>query len=138
VLDVGTGTGVLARIARARGATFVVGTDIDPLALACARAHAGLDLSSNPIHFGTEAPDHWGRQFGIVVANILRAPLESMAAALSGAVAPAGVLLLSGITRAEAPVLRVCYENAGMEVRSQSCLDEWALLRLEPGEVRSG
>src|SRR5262245_57179926 len=43
VLDVGTGTGVLARVARARGASFVVGTDIDPLALACAEAHSVLD-----------------------------------------------------------------------------------------------
>src|ERR1700736_3017694 len=39
VLDVGTGTGVLARIARGRGAHFVVGTDIDPLALARAEAN---------------------------------------------------------------------------------------------------
>ena len=43
VLDVGTGTGILARIARARGASFVVGTDIDPAAVACAKAHAELD-----------------------------------------------------------------------------------------------
>src|SRR5581483_1767266 len=35
VLDVGTGTGILARIARARGASFVVATDIDPDALSC-------------------------------------------------------------------------------------------------------
>ena len=43
VLDVGTGTGILARIARARGAPFVAGTDIDPVAIDCARAHAEWD-----------------------------------------------------------------------------------------------
>src|SRR5512140_399256 len=48
VLDVGTGTGILARIARARGASFVVGTDIDPSAIACAQAHAELDESGSP------------------------------------------------------------------------------------------
>jgi ribosomal protein L11 methyltransferase len=46
VLDVGTGTGVLARIARARGASFVVGTDIDPAALESAAAHAALDSAT--------------------------------------------------------------------------------------------
>ena len=46
MLDVGTGTGILARIARARGASFVVGTDIDPLAVACSKAHAELDTAT--------------------------------------------------------------------------------------------
>lgn len=133
VLDVGTGTGVLARIARARGASFVVGTDIDPAALACAGAHADLDSHPVAIRFGSQAPDHWGACFDVVVANILRAPLMELAAALSRAVAPAGVLLLSGITRPETPALRVSYERAGMKVRSESHQEEWALLRLEHG-----
>jgi ribosomal protein L11 methylase PrmA len=48
VLDVGTGTGILARIAAARGATYVVGTDIDSTAVACAKAHAELDNLASP------------------------------------------------------------------------------------------
>lgn len=133
VLDVGTGTGVLARIARARGASFVVGTDIDPAALNCAGAHADLDTYPVAIHFGAQAPDHWGACFDLVVANILGPPLMELAGALSRAVAPAGVLLLSGITRPETPALRVSYERLGMKVRSESHLQEWALLRLEHG-----
>ncbi len=133
VLDVGTGTGVLARIARARGAALVVGTDIDAAALACARAHAALDSHPVAIGFGDEAPDHWGARFDLVVANILRSPLIELAACLCRAVGPTGVLLLSGITRPETPALRVAYEQAGMRVRSESHLEEWALLRLEHG-----
>ncbi len=131
VLDVGTGTGVLARIARARGADFVVGTDIDSSALACAGAHAALDSHPLAIQFGDQPPDHWGARFDLVVANILRSPLMELATCLSRAVAPEGVLLLSGITRPETPALRVACEQTGMRVRSESHLEEWALLRLE-------
>jgi ribosomal protein L11 methyltransferase len=133
VLDVGTGTGVLARIARARGAAFVAGTDIDPVALACARAHSDLDAHPVAIHFGDEAPDHWGARFDLVIANILARPLQDLAAAVSRAVATSGVLLLGGFTRVEAPALRVAYRSAGMIVLSESHLQEWALLRLEHG-----
>jgi ribosomal protein L11 methyltransferase len=131
VLDVGTGTGVLARIARARGVGFIAGTDIDRLALSSATAHSSLDAHPLGIHFGTESPDHWGARFDLVVANILEAPLEELAPALSRALLPRGVLLLSGFTRPQTPALRVLYEQIGLTFISESHLDEWALLMFE-------
>lgn len=160
VLDVGTGTGILARIARARGASFVVGTDIDPSAIACAQAHAELDESGSPggtatglacaggaagtgvrdpvigsrpaidtIHFGGEAPDHWGAWFDLVVANILEAPLHGLASALCRALKPGGVLLISGFTRPQAPALRLAYETAGLKSAAEFTLEGWVLLK---------
>jgi ribosomal protein L11 methyltransferase len=129
VLDVGTGTGVLARIARARGARFVVGTDIDPPALACARAHTDLDEHPVQIHLSREAPDHWGARFDLVVANILEEPLLKLAPSLSRALRPGGGLLLSGFTRPQSPALRVACEKVGLTFASESHLEEWALLR---------
>jgi ribosomal protein L11 methyltransferase len=173
VLDVGTGTGVLARIARARGASFVVGTDIDPAAVACARANARMDepptasgtgttrgsdagtiqgsdagtiqgsdtglarLDTVPrtvairadIHFGGEPPDHWGGRFDLVVANILESPLHDLAPALRGALAPGGILFISGFTRPQMPSLRVHYEQEGLTFQGDFKLDEWALLK---------
>jgi ribosomal protein L11 methyltransferase len=128
LLDVGTGTGVLARIARARGARFVVGTDIDPAALSCAREHAALDGHPLEIQFTSEAPDHWGARFDIVVANILEAPLQALAPSLCRALAPGGVLLISGFTRPQMPALRVLYEKAGVTSLGHSTLGDWALL----------
>jgi ribosomal protein L11 methyltransferase len=130
VLDVGTGTGVLARIARARGARFVAGTDIDPVALSSARAHSALDGHPIEINLSHEAPDFWGARFDLVVANILQAPLVDLAPALTRALVPGGVLLLSGFTRLQAPALRVLYETAGLTFVRDSCLGEWALLML--------
>lgn len=139
VLDVGTGTGILARIARARGATFVAATDIDPVAVVCARAHADLDVLDRRgaatgsrqfnIHFGAEAPDHWGARFDLVVANILEGPLRSLAPALCRALLPGGVLVISGFTRPQTPALRLVYETAGLESAGNFSLDEWVLLK---------
>jgi ribosomal protein L11 methyltransferase len=131
VLDVGTGTGVLARIARARGAHFIVGTDIDPLALSCAEAHSALDAHPVEIHFSHEAPDYWGARFDLVVANILEEPLGHLAPALSRAPQPGGLLLLSGFTRPQTPALRVLYEKTGVTFVRQSHLDDWSLLMFE-------
>jgi len=131
VLDVGTGTGVLARIARARGARLIVATDIDPVALDCARAHSDLDAHPVAIQFSAAAPDHWGARFDLVVANILEETLRALAPALCRALSPGGILLLSGFTRLQIPALRVLYEGAGLSLYRQSNADEWALLTFQ-------
>jgi ribosomal protein L11 methyltransferase len=131
VLDVGTGTGVLARIARARGATFVIGTDIDADALAAAAANCALDAHAVAIEVCSHPPDHWGPRFDLIVANILEAPLRELAPALGRALAPRGALAISGFTRAQAPALHVHFESVGLQLAGESYLDEWALLVFE-------
>ena len=131
VLDVGTGTGVLARIARARGARFIMGTDIDPAALASAKAHSALDAHPIEIQLSAAAPDHWGAYFDLVAANILEAPLRDLAPALSRALRVGGALVISGFTPPQAPALRVLYERVGLTFTSESRLEEWALLMFE-------
>jgi ribosomal protein L11 methyltransferase len=128
VLDVGTGTGVLARIARARGALFVVGTDIDPASLEIAQKNAALDAGPITLILANAPPDHWGPRFHLIVANILEDPLRSLAGELAKALAPGGVLLLSGFTRLQVPFLRVVYEELSLNFMSESYLEDWALL----------
>ncbi len=130
-LDVGTGTGVLARIARARGVEFVVGTDIDPLALQAATQNAQLDAADSEICFENASPDHWGMRFHLVVANILEGPLHNLAPMLASALVPGGQLLLSGFTRLQTPALRVLYEGLGLHFLSESEYEGWALLHLQ-------
>jgi ribosomal protein L11 methyltransferase len=133
LLDVGTGTGILARIARARDAQFIVGTDIDPVAVNCAKMHADLDGHKMSIHFGSEVPDHWGARFDLVVANILQGALESLAPALCRALVPGGILLISGFMRPQTPALRRVYEATGLKSSGHFRLDEWALLKFDTG-----
>lgn len=130
VLDVGTGTGILARIARARGALLIVGTDIDAYAREVASANVLLDPpDAVPIIIEDASPQKRGPVFDLVVANILQLPLLSLAPALIGALAPRGTLLLSGFTSAETPQLRNAY--ASLLYRGESKLDGWSLLAFE-------
>lgn len=133
VLDVGTGTGVLARIARARGSPRVVATDIDPQALQCARAHMALDHHPLDIPLSTDGPECLGERFDRVVANILEEPLRMLAPALHAALVPGGVALLSGFTRPQVPALRLVYERLGFGSDGETHREGWVLLRLRRG-----
>jgi ribosomal protein L11 methyltransferase len=133
VLDVGTGTGILARIARARGASFIVGTDIDPDALAFAKSNVALDAFPVDIELTCQPPDHWGTRFDLIVGNILEGPLQSLAPCLQRALAPGGTLLISGFTRPQAPKLRVLCESLALTCVGQSALDDWVLVTFEAG-----
>jgi ribosomal protein L11 methyltransferase len=128
VLDVGTGTGVLARIARARRARLVSATDIDPRARSLAHAHAALDDHPLPIQISAESPDRCGERFDLVVANILEAPLCELAPALRAALLPGGRLLISGFTRPQVPALSLAFERAGFSGLISALRDNWVLL----------
>jgi ribosomal protein L11 methyltransferase len=95
VLDVGTGSGVLAVAAAVFGARPVVGVDIDPAAIPVSRANAEangveVDVSTTPVG------DVNGR-FDLVLANLSAGTLVSLASDLIARIAPAGTLLLSGL-----------------------------------------
>jgi len=81
VLDVGTGTGVLALMARKLGAGRVVGVDSDPTSVALARENAALNGISGVELSGTPLAQVAG-PFDLVVANILANTLVELAPAL--------------------------------------------------------
>ncbi len=115
----------------------MVGTDIDRDALASGTTNSALDAHAVAIAFSADPPDHWGARFDLIVANILEGPLRELAAALGRALAPYGVLAISGFTRAQGPALRVHFERAGVHLVGESHFDEWALLVFEKGSPQS-
>jgi ribosomal protein L11 methyltransferase len=129
VLDVGTGNGVLARLARAHGVPFVVGTDIDEASLQAARNNAALDAYGGTLTFSNDAPDPFGT-FDVVIANILEGVLLALAPALVRAVAPGGELWLSGFMPPQTPSLRAAFSARGLVVVETYHLDGWCLLQL--------
>lgn len=100
VLDVGTGSGVLALAAHALGARAVVAVDDDPDAIASARenlslnrAAEGIDLRLGDFRGMSQADTGWD----VVTANLTGGLLVRGADVLSATVAPGGVLIVSGV-----------------------------------------
>ncbi len=95
LLDVGTGSGILAIAAGKRGARPIVATDIDELAVPAARENCERNGIDADIVVGSAA-DVSGT-FDVVVANIVAATLQSIARDLRARLAPGGTLVLAGI-----------------------------------------
>lgn len=99
VLDVGTGSGVLAIAAKHLGADYVLGTDID--AVAVRSAQGNLDL--NPVAADIDVQvsdllkDVVEKDFNVVIANMLSEVLFPLIPTLPDVLVPGGTLLLSGI-----------------------------------------
>jgi len=130
VLDVGTGSGLLAIAAQKLGAGRVAATENDPVALRVAAENAARNGIA--LELGLVAPDVVEGQFPIVVANILANTLVELAPGIAARLAPGGALLLSGILAGQEHEVRGAYLAQGLAAdpsreRSQA---EWRLLAL--------
>ncbi len=103
ILDVGTGTGVLAIAAAKAFRRVVVAGDIDAIAVATARTNAIRNGTGAFVHVvearGIGHPALKGR-FDLITANILAAPLRKLAPALAKALEPGGDIILSACSAA--------------------------------------
>lgn len=138
VLDYGCGSGILAMVAKKLGAQGVTGVDIDPQAIESARDNA----ARNHCEIDFFLPDvfaksvHANQRFDIVVANILSSPLKLMAPMLSGRVAPAGALVLSGVLARQADEVAAAYAPyIKLDVWAE--LDGWVALHGRLGSAES-
>jgi ribosomal protein L11 methyltransferase len=133
ILDLGTGTGVLA-IAAARALhRRVLAADIDPAAVLVAADNARLNRAGPMIEVlranGLAAPViRAGAPFDLVFANILLGPLQRLAAPLTRFVAPGGRVVLSGLLTAQANAARTAYRGFRLERCIE--LDGWTTLVL--------
>ena len=133
ILDLGTGSGVLAIAAARAFRRRVLASDIDAAAVRIARDNARLNGSAAWVRVcranGVAAADiRAGAPFDIVFANILLAPLQRLAAPLTRIVAPRGRLILSGLLNAQAATARAAYPHFTLERRI--ALEGWTTLVL--------
>ncbi len=133
VLDVGAGTGVLAIAALRTGARTAVGTDIDPVSVRICRENARVNQV--PARFahanGLQHPlVRAGAPYDLVFANILARPLVSLSQAISSAIRPGGVAILSGLLRHQERYVLAAYLARGFKVDFRIRRDAWAALAL--------
>jgi ribosomal protein L11 methylase PrmA len=128
VLDVGTGSGVLALAALKLGVSRAVGLDIDADALRVAAENARLNNLSHRLQLVLGGPDILDGTWPLVVANVLAAPLIEMAPVLVRRLGHGGTLILSGIPRSLESEVRQTYLRFGMRhIRSEG-RDDWTVL----------
>lgn len=131
VLDLGTGSGVLAIAAVRRGAAHVVATDIDPAALdACVR-NAEVNGAAARIVAVDEPPSSFATAFDAAFANVLAVTLREVARDLVAVVVPGGCLVLSGMLDEQVDAVVECYADAGCSVRRVLRREGWAALVLD-------
>jgi ribosomal protein L11 methyltransferase len=114
VLDVGTGSGVLALSALTLGVERAVGIDVDDEALRVAAVNAHLNGLAARLRLQAGGPETITGTWPLVLANVLAAPLIEMAPALVRRVGRRGRLVLSGIAAGVAPDVENAYVRLGM------------------------
>ncbi|MEM8663269.1 MAG: 50S ribosomal protein L11 methyltransferase [Pseudomonadota bacterium] len=126
VLDVGTGTGVLAIAAEKLGATAVRASDIDPVAVRVASQNVRANRVSRPIRVDTMAGPKGSAD--TVTANILARPLIAMAPALAASTRRR--LILSGLRTRDRRRVEAAYVSRGFVVLSRIVIDDWITIAL--------
>src|SRR5580658_1090033 len=122
VLDVGTGSGILAQAAALLGAGRVWACDTDPEAVGIARGHAGLNVFIGSVDAVR------AHAAGLIVANISPETIARLAPELLRCLRTGGVALLSGFERHEAAEVGAELERRGGVLCEVRLKESWALL----------
>jgi ribosomal protein L11 methyltransferase len=133
ILDLGTGSGVLAIAAARALRQRVLATDIDGSAVRAARANAALNRAGGFVEVikadGVTAPKLRHRApYDLILANILLRPLQRLAAPLTRLTAPGARVVLSGLLASQANAAIAAYRGLALERRID--LDGWTTLIL--------
>src|SRR5262249_24135415 len=135
VLDVGTGTGVLAIAAAKVLRRPVLASDLDPRAVAIAQGNArinGVGGAVEIIHAaGLPAGTFPARgPYALIFANILLEPLKTLATPIARLVARNGQVVLSGLLASQAGTALASYRARGLVLARRMTLEHWPTLIL--------
>ncbi|MFZ0115516.1 MAG: 50S ribosomal protein L11 methyltransferase [Xanthobacteraceae bacterium] len=135
ILDVGTGTGVLAIAAAKALRHHVLASDIDARAVAVATENARINHVA-PLIAVLHAPGLAARRvrehapYDLVFANILLAPLRLLASPMARLMAPQARVILSGLVATQANAALAAYRSNDLALERRIVLDGWATLVL--------
>jgi len=130
VLDIGTGTGILAIAALKLGAPAAEAIDVDPDAVAAARVNARRNGCAG-LTVRLADPAQVRARFPVVVANLLTHTHLALVSDYTRLVAPGGALILGGMLDHEDEAVSRALAASGFTARSRVALEGWASRRLE-------
>ncbi len=128
MLDVGTGSGILALGAAALGCGEIVATDIDPVACAVARENVAKNDCTEQITIDEQPLQELTGQFDLIVANILAEENIRLKDAFIDHLSPGGWLILSGILKEKEALVCHGFADLPLELFPGRYYDEWVCL----------
>ena len=142
VLDVGTGSGVLAVAAARLGAKSVLAVDVDSNAVYTAQKAAELNDLEDVIEVKVGSLDSADGEYDAITANLFPKVIISLAQDFSGKLVSNGLLLISGVVSARAAGIAEVLKTAGFEHHESISLQDWEGLvfykkRIEPPQAEN-
>ncbi|MDX2481078.1 MAG: 50S ribosomal protein L11 methyltransferase [Desulfuromusa sp.] len=128
MLDVGTGSGILALGAAALGCQKVVANDLDPVACTVARENIHKNNYDEQIEISDHPLEKLPGQFDLIVANILAEENIRLRQAFMEHLRSGGWLVLSGILKEKEPLVRAGFADLALEFFPSRYQDEWVCL----------
>ncbi len=143
VLDIGTGSGILAIAAAKALRAPTVASDIDGNAVDVATANARLNGVASSIRFvyaagvgaraiGKRAP------YDLIFANILLQPIKRLAAPLARLISARGRIVLSGLLASQANAAMAAYRAQGLSLERSIALEGWVTLVMHRARLGAG
>ena len=131
ILDLGTGTGLLAIAARKLWPEAqILATDIDPISI----EETLVNAEKNATAFEAETADGFdhavfeGRTFDLIIANILAGPLIELAPDIAARLTEGGTVILSGLLEEQAEKVTAAYVAEGLSLKESGLIEGWGCL----------
>jgi len=129
LLDLGTGSGILAIAAAKLGATRIDAVDIDPQAVLVADENCRLNRVADAVVCSTTPLEQLPTGYRLILANILAEELVRMAPELTRRLLPGGLLVLSGILAEREPYVIDGFTPQPLTLEASLSAGEWRCLR---------
>ena len=135
ILDVGTGTGILAIAAARVLRRPLIAADIDPVAVGVAKANGKANGAGPYVRWavapGLRHPLIARRApYDLIFANILAGPLKRLAPSIARAIGPAGDVILSGLLQQDVAGVVATYRAVGLKLARRGVIDGWVALAM--------
>lgn len=131
VLDLGTGSGILAVLAARLGAERIVAVDNDPNAINNTRHNVKLNRIRNIEVKSGDIQTLEREEFDVALANINSEALEALAAKWKDLLTDGGKVIISGILTSETEPIESLYNKAGLTLLKRKDMNEWSAMLWE-------